>query len=427
MEDAFWQSPWPWLIATLLCVMLEGFFSMQEMAIVSLNRLDLLYDYARGSRRAKWISKLLQNPHQLFSTTLLVVNLVLQIGSECSRRFYQSLDLSSGIAPISQVVLVVICAELAPMFAARQYPRQIAFAGIPVLYAVSVLLRPVVSIVAVLAELINKLLGTCAQSFAFVSREDLKSILRRIQPAGGHEHETFLEKVGSNILAMQEVCAGDIARSLSAWPSIDTRASLQELRSIFEKERCEFVLVYDHILTKVTGIALPRTVIDPTSKVMGYVYQIAKPALMVHSNDSLLKVMAPLRQSRHSIAIVLDQSGQAIGCLTFDEVAHYLFGPSHGYVVHNSGALLERRFDIETRLGLLRQQWGVQLDFPDDWTLERLLNHLLEHTPAAGEKCHQRGVEFEVRDNADGKGQVLIRAFVHTPSHTDAEKQPLAQ
>jgi putative hemolysin len=427
MSEIFWQSPWPWLVATLLCIMLEGFFSMQEMAIVSLNRLDLLYDCARGSRRARWISKLLQNPHQLFSTTLLVVNLVLQIGSECSRRFYIAMDLSSGIAPVSQVILVIICAELAPMFAARQYPHQVAFAGIPILYAVSLALRPIVLVVASISNGINRIMGTSNQGFSIVSREDLKSIVKRLPPAGVHEHESFLETVGSNILSLQKVCAGDIATPLHTLSSINSRASLDRLRSLFKKERPDFVLVYDHLPNKISGIALPRSLIDPSSHTLNYIYQITKPVLTIHASDSLLKVLAPLRQSRYSIALVLDASGQALGCLTFDEVAQYLFGAENGYVINNSGRLLERYFEFNLKLGQLRKQWGIQFDYPDEWTLERFLTHALEKTPDAGDKYYERGVAFEVGISKQAEPIVLIRAFVQNlvSSKDHAEISPL--
>ncbi len=201
-------EPIHWFFLTLMLIAIGGFFAMQEMALVSLNRLDLLYDYAKGSRRAHWIVKLLRRPDRLFTTTLMLLNFVVQLGSECSRRFYQSLDISEGVAPFTQAFLVIVCAELAPMFIARQYPHQVAFSGIPVVYAVSILLRPLTAIAAFLMNVINWVIGGSKDHFAIVSREDLKTVVKSTQVQAFHEPENFVEKVGDHILAMHDISSG---------------------------------------------------------------------------------------------------------------------------------------------------------------------------------------------------------------------------
>ncbi|MBM3196307.1 MAG: DUF21 domain-containing protein, partial [Chlamydiae bacterium] len=75
----------PFLVFTILCLVFQAFFAMMEMAIVSFNRVRLQYFLVRGSKKAKWISRMLLDPTRLFATTLVGVNTALQIGSECSR------------------------------------------------------------------------------------------------------------------------------------------------------------------------------------------------------------------------------------------------------------------------------------------------------------------------------------------------------
>lgn len=415
-------EPIHWFVLTILFIVIGGFFAMQEMALVSLNRLDLLYDYAKGSRRAQWIIKLLRRPDRLFTTTLMILNFVLQLGSECSRRFYQSLDLSEGLAPITQSFLVVVCAELAPMFTARQYPHQVAFFGIPVIYAVSIILRPFTAIAAFMMHGINWLLGGAKDNFSIVSREDLKSVITSAQARPFQEPESFVEKVGDHILAMHEMCALDILRPLHACSRISSKASIKELRALFETERAEFVLVHEPGARRFTGIVLPRFLIDPTIQNFSFVHQIAQPALQLKTSDPLIKTLLPLRQSRHSIAIVNDSAGKTVGCLSFDEIALYLFGAQHGFV-RPTGSLLERNFDPETTLSFLRQNWGVELGFPDDWTLEDFLAHHFDRPLETGEKFQFRGIDFEIVGSVLEGRQVLIRALVKQLSVEGAAKE----
>lgn len=79
------------LVLTLICLIIQGFFSMQEMACVSFNRVRLQYYAYKGNRRARYLSRLLHHPTTLFGTTLIGVNAAMQLGSEFARRFYLSI------------------------------------------------------------------------------------------------------------------------------------------------------------------------------------------------------------------------------------------------------------------------------------------------------------------------------------------------
>ena len=123
---------------------MEAFFSMMEMSCVSFNKVRLQYYVSKGNIRAKWISELLNSPAKLFGTTLIGVNAALQFGSECARQFYQSLGLSPDWAALSQIFLVLILAELAPMFAARRYAEHVCMLGIPIIYVFSKVMVPLI-------------------------------------------------------------------------------------------------------------------------------------------------------------------------------------------------------------------------------------------------------------------------------------------
>ena len=99
---------------------------MIEMACVSFNKVRLEYYVSKGKKRALWLSFLLHHPAYLFGTTLIGVNVALIIGSECARRFYAALGLNPDLAALTQILLVLIFAEISPMFAGRRYAEHVA-------------------------------------------------------------------------------------------------------------------------------------------------------------------------------------------------------------------------------------------------------------------------------------------------------------
>ena len=154
---------------TLLCVFLEAFFSMFEMAAVSFNKVRLHYHLSKNNKKAKWLLYLLEKPSRLFGTTLILVNTVLQVGSECSRRFYEAIGASPDLAPLTQVIIVMIFGELAPLFAARRHSETVAMRSIPIVYGMYWILIPIIKTTEFLTSLFLK-----SDKGRFLSRDELQ-------------------------------------------------------------------------------------------------------------------------------------------------------------------------------------------------------------------------------------------------------------
>jgi len=70
-----------WIFFVFLCVLLEGFFSGTETAMVSLDRARIRAHAEQGSRGEAKIDAMLHNPEKFFSTTLLGTNIFEVLGN----------------------------------------------------------------------------------------------------------------------------------------------------------------------------------------------------------------------------------------------------------------------------------------------------------------------------------------------------------
>ncbi|HSX26533.1 MAG TPA: CNNM domain-containing protein, partial [Chlamydiales bacterium] len=163
-----------YLIFALVAVAIQGLFALFEMACVSFNKIRLQYYVSLGTRRAIWINHLLNRPSRLFGTTLIGINTALIVGSECARRFYEANHLDPDWAPLSQVLIVVIFGELAPMFAARRHPEQVAMFFAPLMILISRILSPIIWAFDALSRLIHRAMGRPQKTSLFLSREEVK-------------------------------------------------------------------------------------------------------------------------------------------------------------------------------------------------------------------------------------------------------------
>ena len=165
------------IVLALLCVFIEGFFSMFEMALVSFDKTRLQYYASKNYKRAVWLQFLINKPSRLFGTTLIVVNFVLQLGSEAARRFFESISLSPDYASISQTLLVVIFAELSPMFAARRHSEHVALLCVPIVYFCSKFCIPFIWMIEFISKITNKIFKKPLQSYMDLSKEELQKAL----------------------------------------------------------------------------------------------------------------------------------------------------------------------------------------------------------------------------------------------------------
>src|SRR3972149_4151728 len=192
----------------ILSILVQGLFSMFEMACVSFNKIRLQYYVSMGSRRAKWLSSLLNHPGQLFGTTLIGVNTALQIGSECSRRFYEGLGLNPDWAPLTQIFLVMIFAELSPMFAGRRFAEHVAMLTIGFFYFLTKLLSPLIWLLDLFCRWVNRLLGVSKSTGLYLSREELQNLIEE------RDETKELNTVVGNIFALKNMMAKEVMRPL---------------------------------------------------------------------------------------------------------------------------------------------------------------------------------------------------------------------
>src|ERR1700722_7453185 len=192
-----------YLFLMIVCLIVQGFFAMLEMACVSFNKVRLQYYVRQGNKRAKWLTYLLKKPALLFGTTLIGVNLALQMGSESARRFYESLGVNPDIAPLSQWVLVLIFAEIAPLFAGRRYAEHVVMLGIPFIYISSIILRPVIWAFDLLCTLVNRLVRSPKAAGLYLTREELQRMLEEQEGRPLKAEQQELSSVAARIFSLK--------------------------------------------------------------------------------------------------------------------------------------------------------------------------------------------------------------------------------
>ncbi|MCB1071778.1 MAG: DUF21 domain-containing protein [Chlamydiia bacterium] len=399
------------LLLVLVSLIVQGFYSMLEMASVSFNRVRLQFYVSQGNRRAKWLSSLLNNPTRLFGTTLIGVNATMQFGSECARRFYSSLELSPDWAPITQIFVVLIFAELSPMFAARRYAENVVMLGIPILYLTSFILRPFIIILDLICRFINLLFGVKSRSGLYLTREELQKAIEEREDSPKEK----LDPILVNIFALKNKTAKDLMDPIGEMKSIPSENTVGDLKALLALQALPFIPVYHKSLQNIVAVAFPRDLLRLPDDTRLRAY--CRSPWFITEKNSVLEIIKEFRRNNQSLAIVLNIQGQAIGTLTLDAVVDEIFGHrddwiSFGEYVPGKGKVfVDRSFPGDTLVSEVNKWFSIEIPGGTETTLEDLMEEHLGHRPERGDVVRVDNYEFSVEDTSLIAGRtILIRS-----------------
>lgn len=401
-----------WLLLNLLTILILAFFSMEEMACVSFNKVRLQFYVSQGSRRAIWINELLNHPSQLFATTLIGVNAATFVGSECARKFHEALGISPDLAPLSQIVLVIIFGELAPMFAARSYSEHVALIGAPLLYYTSIILSPLIWVLSLISKGANILIGGQeTHPNLFLTMDELHKVIQEQEEEKVYQEDAHeLTDITANIFRLRGKFAYDVMTPITEKIAIPSQFTVDQLR-----QRCNsqsnFFLVYHRSLAHIIGVVFIRDLIRENGKTK--IREFCNPPWFIARGTPLFQILKQFKRNSENVAIVLDERGQTIGYLEFEDILNEIFSKPLIKKQSVSETFIDRTFDAEMSLAEFKEEAGLNLPGEADETLSHFLIHTFGHHPESGESIVIAPYEFTVKETTLlGIKSVNIRTIV---------------
>lgn len=386
------NSPFFWLGVNLLCIFVQGFFSMMEMACISFNRVRLQYYLTKSNKKASYINFLIRRPYRLFGTVMLGVNIALQIGSESSRTCYKLLGISPEYAPATQIILVVIFAELIPLAISRKIPEKIALKGAPILYFAHYLFYPLIQCVGGITNMIYFILNIKEETIhSTLSRDELQKTLET------HHEEHDFNVIATNIFSLSATSVEQVCQYLDQIPILSATASVRDVCQLVRRHRLDFVPVYHKVKKNVVGIAFPKNLINrnPSDPVVPY---LSSP-WFITAKSKLIHAIQEFRKNSSNVAIVLNNNGEPMGVLGLHTVFKTLFNTRNiTQLKPKPTSLIERTFSGNTPLSEIENELDIIFMDNDCTTIEQLMLKLLDTPPEVGASIIINDLLLEVKE-----------------------------
>jgi len=399
------------LLGMLVLLLVKGFFSGSEIAIVNADKIRLNALANQGHRGAKLTLRLLQQPDVLLGTTLVGTNVstvvlttmgtLLMIG-----HFGENGDLYAFLL-FTPVFLIL--GEIVPKSVYQQKSDEIAPLVVYPLRALSLLLYPVVFVFSRIARLAAYTVGGVRAGQAlFMTREQIRSLVDMAERASNVD--AFDRGRIRRAIRFADTTVGEAMIPVADITAIDEDSSTCEVVKLVRRHGFNRLPVYRGNITNVIGVATLSTwnLMDPSLADRPIADFTAQPHY-VSPHQTIDELLPVLRSREDHVAIVVDEFGSAVGMITMEDVLEEVVGEID--VGYDFEEYLPRRrrvyemldeevYLMDSRLPIseVNQSLGLDLPSKEAHTVGGLVMARLRHIPRVGDEIVESGFRFIVQE-----------------------------
>lgn len=409
------------LLIILSLVLANGIFAGAEIAIVALRKTRLQELVANGSRNARAVWALRENPERFLATVQIGVTVVSATaaafgGASLSVHFVPVVeriswlpgdadDVALGLVVALISYLSIVLGELVPKSLALQgAERYSLIMGRPLL-VLSFLSRPLVWFLTSSSNVILKPFGD-RTTFTETrhSPEELQQILHDATASGSLHPEAG--EIASRALDFPELNAVDVMVPRQSVLMVRRHAGLDEVRALLLEHAHTRVPVYDGTPDNVVGYVHVKDLLAFAWENQLFVLEdVLRPAVFVPETQRAIKLLQDMRRRHNPFAIVIDEAGGMSGIVTMEDLLEELVGEIFSEHEEREPRLIhpepDGSFTISGMAPVREVNRDLELDLPEgDWTtIAGLCIALAERIPKAGEKLTTgSGIELEILD-----------------------------
>ena len=429
------------VIVVLVIVVIGGFFSASEMALVSLREGQVRALAKRGKRGQK-AAQLALDPNRFLSAVQIGVSLATLVSGAYGAATLAGLlkswlvrqNMSAAWATAVSFVVVTVCitfvslvlGELAPKRIALQRSARIALIAAPVLDRIASLARPVVWLLTKVTNLVVAVLGGDPDvTRQAMTEQEVRELVTGTQTISQDERRIVGEVFDAGVRQIREVLVPRtevvfLDAQIPVSEAAATAASVPYSRLPVFADTYDDVIGFVHIRDLLGPGVVNRS--DPVSR-------IVRSVKILPISKTVLSALSEMRRERAHLAIVVDDYGGTAGIVTLEDLVEELIGDIRDeYDTEQSQATTLRGGEVEVD-GLLNldefgEQTGIELPEGPYETAAGYVLAALGDLPSPGDSVQVAGHTITVTE-LDGRRVARLRV-APAPTGPIAPPAPIA-
>jgi len=409
------------LLVILIFLLLKGFFSGSELAMVNSDKIHLRHEARMGNPGAKLVLNLFRTPDVMLGTTLVGTNIatvtITTLGTLIFVRLFG--DAGDLISVLVFTPFLLIFGEIVPKSIFQQKADTIVTRIIYGLRFFSYVFYPVIFVFSRVARFAARLFGGASSAASgFISKDELR-VLIDLSETASDSAATSKQRI-RRIFRFADTTVGEVMTPLAEVIGFnETREMAEAVRRVWSSG-FNRLPVFRGNITNVTGVMTLSTwdllLPDIEQRPVG---DFVKPALYLSPRQSLDQVLPLLRSRADHMAVVVDEFGSAIGILTMEDIFEEVVGPvDSGF---DFDGMKSRRISIEAisddahlisgRAPISELNDSLKLGLPvgEAHTIAGFLINRLRRIPQVGDTVQEQGYRYTVIE-ADARTATRVRA-----------------
>ncbi len=413
-----------WAVELLLIVtflLLKGFFSGSEIAMVNSDKVKLRHQAKMGNRGAALVLKMFRTPDVILGTTLVGTNLATVTISTLGALIF--IDLFGSVGDLISIIVLtpvlLILGEVVPKSIFQQKADTISGRLIYTLRFFSYLFYPVIFIFSRIARFITRIVGNgSVPQNMFITREELRVLLDVSDSAVNPS--TIDRKRIRRIIRFGDTTVGEAMIPLADVVGLNESRSMEETTRLVMKYGFNRLPVYRGNITNIKKILTLTSwdLMDPDIMEKS-VADYMKPVLFLSPKQTIDRALPQLQARDDHMAVVVDEFGSAVGILTMEDVFEEVVGEidvgydfdeyhpkKRAYIEHenDNSHLMSGRMPISEVNDTLYVQFPVE----EAHTIGGLIISRLRHIPSQGDAIEEQGYRLSVLE-ADERSVIKVR------------------
>ena len=434
---------WISIVVTFVLVLVNGYFSMSEMALVNARHVLLQRDADEGDKGAERALSLAADSGQFLATIQVAITLVgffasAAAATNLSDPLAQWLSgfniawltvIAPGLAPVLITLIVsylsIVVGELVPKRIALADAERVSKMVASPLMVFQKVASPLVALTSASANGLSRLFGIKnADERQNVSEEEIKYMVTDNDELLDDEKRMIHDILDLGDMTVHEIMTPRV--DMMFVEDVDTvRQAVERMRGTGYSR----LPVYHEDIDRIVGIVHFKDLVAPLmdGKEHEPVAEYAYEAMFVPETKDLFPLLAEMQTNRQQMAIVVDEYGGTDGLITVEDIVEEVVGEivdetdrENPFVEQESENvwLVDGRFPVEDAAEL---GWPVE-DSSDYETIAGWLMNTLDSVPQVGEELALGGYRFKI--------QAMRRRRISTvrverlddpsPSHVDA-------
>ncbi len=392
------------LLCLIVLVMLSGFLSGSETAITATSKARIIYKIKKGSKKAKYVLKILEKKDNVISSLLLSNNLVNILASSLATAFFYDIFGVKGIfySTIIMTIILVIFAEVLPKTYAINKPTRTALIISPIIFYLNKSLFLFVFFINSIVKLIFRNKDIDNEIKDQQSEEELKGVID-LYETSNPDFEQEKEMLQS-ILQLNDITVEEIFTHRKNIYSID---SSLETKSIIEKinnSRFTRIPFWRDNPENIIGLLNVRTLnidLKNQEKSKEIIFEKIKKPWFIPETTNLLEQLVEFRKRKEHLAFVVDEFGELLGLITLEDIIEEIVGeivdeidiPENDFKINNYGKVI---VDGEKNVRDLYKSFDLDPPEIESSTIAGYILEISKKIPFHGEVVSDENFNYKV-------------------------------